>query len=160
MIHHDPIHAPPPPARNDADPVGGGGLSATTLYLQDVTDINAGVTEEFGDLPLDRVRALVEQKRRAGSQDGGIVIALRALKQRLASEAHQHVQLPSDSVVDHSARVAALDARARAIAPPDADEFAIQWLMVYLEEGASDDEARRLLEEWHARARAVNEEEP
>jgi len=160
MIHHDPIHDPPPPGLNDADPVGGGGPSATTLYLQDVTDINAAVTEEFGDLPLDRVRPLVEQKRRAGSKDGGIVVALRALRQRLAREALQKGQLPGDSVDDHRARVAALDARARTIAPPDADEFAIQWLMVYLEEGASDDEARQRLEERRARTRAVNEEEP
>jgi hypothetical protein len=64
MIQHDPNHDPPPPTTKAAHVGGVGGSSVTTLYLQEVTDINVNVTEEFGDLPLDRVKALVEQKRR------------------------------------------------------------------------------------------------
>jgi len=136
---------------------GGGGPSATTLYLQEATDINAMVTEEFDDLPLDRVKALVAQKRRAGAQDGGIVIALRALRERLQREAVAIVAPGEDAHTNTIARVAEIKARAIEIAPPDADDLDLQWLMVYLEEGASDDQALHMLAERHAHAREANE---
>ncbi len=145
MIHHDPNHDPPPPEQKAADLGGVGGPSATTLYLQEVTDINTSVTEEFGDLPIDQVKALVEQKRRAGSQDGGIVIALRALRKRLERDAVSGAQPHRDTHRDQVAQVEDIKTQARTIAPPDADEFDIQWLMVYLEEGASPDEALQML---------------
>jgi hypothetical protein len=147
MIQHDPNHDPPPPERNATNLGGVGGPSATTLYLQEVTDINTSVTEEFGDLPLDRVKALVEQKRRAGSQDGGIVIALRALRKRLERDVINMAQPSQDTHCDRNAEVEAIKAQAQAIAPPDADELDIQWLMVYLEEGASNDESLQMLAE-------------
>ena len=153
MIQHDPNHDPPPPEQNAANPGGVGGPSATTLYLQEVTDINTSVTEEFGDLPFDRVKALVEQKRRAGSQDGGIVIALRALRKRLERDAISRAQPHQDTHRDRDAEVEAIKAQAQAIAPPDADELDIQWLMVYLEEGASNDEALQMLDERRQPAR-------
>jgi hypothetical protein len=147
MIQHDPNHDPPPPERNATNPGGVGGPSATTLYLQEVTDINTSVTEEFGDLPFDRVKALVEQKRRAGSQDGGIVIALRALRKRLERDVLSKAQPHPDTSRNRIAEVEAIKAQAQAIAPPDADELDIQWLMIYLEEGASNDEALQMLAE-------------
>jgi hypothetical protein len=145
MIQHDPNHDPPPPAPQAANLGGVGGPSATTLYLQEVTDINTHVTEEFSDLPLDRVKALVEQKRGAGSRDGGIVIALRALRKRLERDTISGAQPDQDTHRDRIAQVEAIKLQARAIAPADADEFDIQWLMVYLEEGASPDEALQML---------------
>jgi hypothetical protein len=157
MIQQDPNHDPPPPAQRKTQLGGGGGPSATTLYLQEATDINAMVTEEVGDLPLDRVKALVAQKRRAGAQDGGIVIALRALRERLQREAVAIVAPGEDAHTATIARVAEIKARAIEIAPPDADDLDLQWLMVYLEEGASDEEALHTLAERHAHTREVNE---
>jgi hypothetical protein len=157
MIQLDPNHDPPPPAPKAANLGGVGGSSATTLYLQDVTDINVNVTEEFGDLPLDRVKALVEQKRRAGSQDGGIVIALRALRKRLQHEAVPNARSREDEPTPGTARVEDLESRAQAIAPSNADDLEVQWLMVYLEEGASDREALQMLAE-RRRNSAVSKE--
>jgi hypothetical protein len=157
MIHHDPNHDPPPPAPKAANLGGVGGPSATTLYLQDVTDINVNVTEEFGDLPLDRVKALVEQKRRAGSQDGGIVMALRALRKRLQHEAVAHARSRDDGRTTGIARVEDLESRAQAIAPSNADDLDVQWLMVYLEEGASEGQALQMLAE-RRRSSAVSKE--
>lgn len=160
---HDPSHDPPTPTdfQQQFDfSGGGGGPFPTTLYLQEHTDINIAVTEELGDLPLDRVKELVERKRRAGSKDGGIVNALRAFKRRLALEAQEAAARsstgqPSDIVES----VDVLEARARAIAPADADEIEMQWLMVFLEEGASDDDALRMLAERRERQeREVNED--
>src|SRR6266508_3442493 len=109
MIHHDPCPDPPPPEQKTANLDGGGGLSATTLYLQEVTEINANVTEELGDLPLDQVKALVEKKRRSGSQDGGIVIALRALRRRLQREPHIDEDAHASEQISIDTRVEDLD---------------------------------------------------
>ena len=118
-----------------------------------MTDINTSVTEEFGDLPFDRVKALVEQKRRAGSQDGGIVIALRALRKRLERDAVSKAEPPQDTHRNRMAEIEAIKAQAQAIAPLDAEELDIQWLMVYLEEGANNDEALQMLAERRQPAR-------
>jgi hypothetical protein len=121
---HDP---PPPEAANHVDS-GGGGMSETAL---------------FGVLPLNRVRELVARKRRSGSRSGGIVNALRALQTQLPlSPAQEH-----EAQQEHSDRSeAALERRARGIAPSDITELEMQYLLLYLEEGASDDEALQRLQ--------------
>ncbi|MEN9937237.1 MAG: hypothetical protein RLZZ387_3816 [Chloroflexota bacterium] len=136
---HDP---PPPEAANHVDS-GGGGMSETALFLMNEVDVNPRVAAELGDLPLNRVRELVARKRRSGSRSGGIVNALRALQTQLPlSPAQEH-----EAQQEHSDRSeAALERRARGIAPSDITELEMQYLLLYLEEGASDDEALQRLQ--------------
>ncbi|MEN9934102.1 MAG: hypothetical protein RLZZ387_681 [Chloroflexota bacterium] len=145
--NHEPtwnhVHDPPPPeAANHVDS-GGGGLSETALFLMNEVDVNPRVAAELGDLPLDRVRELVARKRRSGSRSGGIVNALRALQtqlQLLPPKEHEAQQEHSDT------SEAALERRAQRIAPPDTTELEMQYLLLYLEEGASDNEALERLQ--------------
>jgi hypothetical protein len=130
---HEKTHErPPPPARANAD--GGGGHSdvatETELYLIE-NDINPRVAHELGELPLDRVRPVVERKRAAGSQPGGIVNALRALRGKLAQPAPGDVSGQEATALD---RTRELRARVEAIASPDASDLDKQYLMLYLDE--------------------------
>lgn len=147
--NHEKSHEnPPPPARASTN--GGGGHSdfatETELYLIE-NDINPRVAHELGELPLERVRPVVEQKKAAGSQQGGIVNALRALRGKLSQPT------PSDAAETETAKVARiheLSMRVAALAPPDASDLDKQYLMLYLdEEGLTEVEALNKLRARH-----------
>ena len=133
--NYEKSHETPPPVPPSSNGAGGGSHGSATeteLFLIE-RHINPGVARELGDLPLDRVRPLVEQKKAAGSQPGGIVNALRALRGKLS----QPVQSDSlDREAAARARVEHLRARVEAIAPSGASEIDKQYLMLYLDEEA------------------------
>jgi hypothetical protein len=147
---HEKSHkTPPTPAHASRNGVGGGpgaSITETELYLIE-SHINPSVARELGDLPLDRVRPLVEQKKAAGSRLGGIVNALRVLRGKLS----QPVQSDSaDREAAALARMQQIRARVEAIAPPDASELDKQYLMLYLdEEGLTEAEALNKLHAHH-----------
>lgn len=145
--NHEKSHETPP-ARTRRNGVGGAhdSVTATELYLIE-SDINPSVARELGDLPLDRVRPVVEQKKAAGSRPGGIVNALRVLRSKLSQPA------PSDAFEREAAGTRAYEllARVEAIAPPDASDLDKQYLMLYLdEEGLTEAEALNKLRARHA----------
>jgi hypothetical protein len=155
--NHEPTlnqsHDPPPPQGEISSGSGGGGaLSATALFLLNELDVNPKVAAELGDLPLDRVRDTVARKQRAGSRSGGIVNALRLLRSQLqAAPAYKNAEVSTED--DYYTQLAALEQRVQQIAPSDLNDLERQYLLLYLEEGATDAEALK-------RLRAQRGEEP
>jgi hypothetical protein len=140
--NHEKSHEiPPTPAHTSRNGVGGGphdSVTETELYLIE-SHINPSVACELGDLPLDRVRPVVEQKKALGSQPGGIVNALRALRSKL-EQPEQREAIDRDAAA--LARTEQIKARVEVIAPPDASDLDRQYLMLYLdEEGLTEAEA-------------------
>jgi hypothetical protein len=139
---HDPSwiqHDPPPPGQSETTAVGGGGgPSPTTVYLIEQQNINPTTADELGDLPLDAVKTLCQKKRSAGTREGGIVNALRVLHKQLAAAPSTRSNEDTDTANLHQE---ALQARAAAIAPLEISYLDWQYLLLYLEDGATDDEA-------------------
>jgi hypothetical protein len=141
-IQHDP---PPPPERSEATTIGGGGgPSTTTMYLIEQQNINPTTASELGHLPLDAVKTLCQKKRSAGTREGGIVNALRVLDKQLAAAPSGQSSEDSDTV---NMRQKSLETRAAAISPPEISYLDWQYLLLYLEDGATDDEALQKLRE-------------
>jgi hypothetical protein len=145
---HDPSwiqHDPPPPGPSETTAVGGGGgPSATTVYLIEQQNINPATAYELGDLPLDAVKTLCQKKRSAGTREGGIVNALRVLHKQLAAAPAGRSSEDTDT---GNVRQKSLEARATAIAPQGISYLDWQYLLLYLEDGATDDEALEKLRE-------------
>jgi hypothetical protein len=150
---HDPSwiqHDPPPPEQSETTAIGGGGgPSATTIYLIEQQNINPTTAYELGHLPLDAVKTLCQKKRSAGTREGGIVNALRVLDKQLAAAPLAHSSEDSDTT---TLGQKSLEARAAAIAPPEISYLDWQYLLLYLEDGATDDEALQKLRERQADA--------